>query len=63
MGVYIEAEAIEITGIADKAAVRAALAELEMPQLIKLMKDGVISFSPEYRECHFELYMQQLLAG
>jgi len=63
VGVYIEAEAIANAGIVDKAAVRAALAELEMPQLIKLMKDSVISFSPEYRECHFELYMLQLLVG
>ena len=60
-GVYIAAEAIESAGTLDKAEVRAALAELEMPQLIELMKDGMISFSPDYRESNFELYMQQLL--
>jgi parallel beta-helix repeat protein len=60
-GVYIAAEAIRNADTVDKAAVRAALAELEMPQLIELMKDGVITFSPEYRESKFELFMQQLL--
>jgi branched-chain amino acid transport system substrate-binding protein len=60
-GVYIAAEAIRNADTVDKPAVRAALAELEMPQLIELMKDGMISFSPEYRESNFELYMQQLL--
>jgi hypothetical protein len=34
-----------------------ALAELEMPQLIALMKGGEISFSPDYRESNFELYI------
>jgi len=60
-GVYIAAEAIEHAGTVDKAAVRDALAELEMPQLVELMKGGVVTFSPDYRESKFELYMQQLL--
>jgi branched-chain amino acid transport system substrate-binding protein len=60
-GVYITAEAIRNAGTVNKGAVRDALAELEMPQLIELMKDGMISFSPDYRESKFELYMQQLL--
>ncbi|MBN1763002.1 MAG: ABC transporter substrate-binding protein [Methanomicrobia archaeon] len=60
-GVYIAAEAIEHAGTVDKAAVREALAEIEMPQLIELMKEDVITFSPDYRESKFELYMQQLI--
>ena len=52
---YIAAEAIENAGIVDKGEVRATLAELEMPQLIELMKGGMITFSPEYRESPFEL--------
>lgn len=60
-GVYIAAEAIRNVGTLDKAAVRDALAELELPQLIELMKGDMITFSPDYRESKFELYMQQLL--
>jgi branched-chain amino acid transport system substrate-binding protein len=60
-GVYIAAEAIENAGTQDKKEVRDALAELEMPQIVELMKDGVITFSPDYRESKFELYMQQLI--
>jgi branched-chain amino acid transport system substrate-binding protein len=56
-GVYIAAEAIERAGTVDKNEVRDALAELEMPQLIALMKGGEISFSPDYRESNFELYI------
>ncbi len=60
-GVYIAAKAIENAGTVDKEAVRAALAEIEMPQMVEGMKNGVITFSSDYRESKFELYMQQLI--
>jgi branched-chain amino acid transport system substrate-binding protein len=60
-GVYIAAKAIENAGTIDKEEIRDALTEIEMPQLIELMKDDVITFSSDYRESKFELYMQQLI--
>jgi branched-chain amino acid transport system substrate-binding protein len=60
-GVYIAAEAIKNAGTVDKEAVRDALDELEMPQIVEAMQNGVITFSPDYRESKFELYMQQLI--
>lgn len=60
-GVYIAARAIENAGTLDKERVRAALAELEMPQMVEAMKGGKITFSPDFRESKFELYMQQLI--
>ena len=60
-GVYIAAGAIENAGTVDKEKVRASLAEIEMPQMVEAMKNGVITFSPDYRESKFELYMQQLI--
>ena len=38
-GVFIAAQAIENAGTTDKAAVRQALIDLEMPQIIEAMKD------------------------
>jgi branched-chain amino acid transport system substrate-binding protein len=60
-GVYIAAEAVKNAGTLDKEAVRASLAEIEMPQIVEAMENGVITFSPDYRESQFELYMQQLI--
>ena len=60
-GVYIVADAIENAGTVDKEKVRDSLAEIEMPQMVEAMKNGVITFSPDYRESKFELYMQQLI--
>ncbi len=60
-GVYIAAEAVKNAGTLDKEAVRAVLAEIEMPQIVEAMENGVITFSPDYRESKFELYMQQLI--
>ena len=60
-GVYIAAEAVKDAGTRDKEAVRDALDELEMPQMVEGMKDGVITFTSDYRESKFELYMQQLI--
>jgi branched-chain amino acid transport system substrate-binding protein len=60
-GVYIAAEAMKNAGTLDKAKVRDALAEIEMSQMVEGMKNGMITFTPDYRESKFELYMQQLL--
>jgi branched-chain amino acid transport system substrate-binding protein len=59
-GIYIAAKAIENTGTTDKAAVRQALVTLKMPQVIEAMKDKTISFSPDFRESTFDLWMEQL---
>jgi len=59
-GVYIAAKAIENAGTADKAAVKQALADIKMPQIIEAMKDGTISFSKDFRESQFDLWMEQL---
>jgi branched-chain amino acid transport system substrate-binding protein len=60
-GVYIAVEAIKNAGSLDKEKVREALVNLEMPQQIEAMESGVISFSQNYRESKFELYMEQLI--
>ena len=60
-GVYIAAEAVKNAGTLDKAKIRDALAEIELPQMVEAMKDGLITFTPDYRESKFDLYMQQLI--
>ena len=59
-GVYIAVQAIENAGTTDKAAVKQALDTLNMPQIIEAMKDGTISFSKDYRESQFDLWIEQL---
>jgi len=59
-GVFIAAQAIGNAGTTDKAAVRDALANLKMPQVVEPMTNQVISFSPDYRESGFDLWMEQL---
>jgi branched-chain amino acid transport system substrate-binding protein len=59
-GVFIAAKAIGNTGTTDKASVRQALVDLKMPQIIEAMKDQTISFSPDFRESTFDLWMEQL---
>lgn len=59
--VYVAAEAIENAGTLDKTAVRDALDAIEMPQMIEAMKNGVITFSDDYRVSAFDLYMSQLI--
>jgi branched-chain amino acid transport system substrate-binding protein len=59
-GVFIGAQAIGNAGTTDKTAVRQALVALKMPQVIEAMKDKTISFSPDYRESSFDLWMEQL---
>ncbi len=60
-GVYIAAEAAKNAGTLDKEKIRDSLAKIEIPQIVELMQDGVITFSQDYRESKFELYMQQLI--
>jgi branched-chain amino acid transport system substrate-binding protein len=59
-GIYIAAQAIGNAGTTDKAAVRQALVDLNMPQVIEAMKGGTISFSKDFRESRFDLWMEQL---
>ncbi|MDD3137341.1 MAG: ABC transporter substrate-binding protein, partial [Methanoregula sp.] len=59
-GVYIATNAIGNAGTTDKATVRQVLITMKMPQVIEAMKDGTISFSNEYRESQFDLWMEQL---
>jgi branched-chain amino acid transport system substrate-binding protein len=60
-GVYIAAEVVKNVGTLDKEKVRDSLDELEMAPMIEEMKDGVITFSPDYRESKFVLYQEQLI--
>ena len=61
-GVYTAAEAIKnLGGTLDKEKITASLAELEIPQIIEVMQNEVITFSPDYRESKFDLYMEQLI--
>jgi branched-chain amino acid transport system substrate-binding protein len=59
-GIFITAKAIGNAGTTDKAAVRQALVDLKMPQVIHVMKDKTISFSKDFRESTFDLWMEQL---
>jgi branched-chain amino acid transport system substrate-binding protein len=59
-GTYIAAKAIENAGTLNKPDIRQALVDLKMPQVVEYMKDGSISFSKDYRESTFDLWMEQL---
>ena len=59
-GIYIAAKAAGNAGTTDKTAVRQALVDLNMPQVIEAMKNGQISFSKDFRESKFDLWMEQL---
>jgi branched-chain amino acid transport system substrate-binding protein len=59
--VYIGAQAVENAGTLDKAKVTEALAEISMPQMVEAMRNQTITFSQDYRESKFELYMEQLI--
>jgi branched-chain amino acid transport system substrate-binding protein len=60
-GVYIITKAVENAGTRDKPAVIEALGSLNMPQIIEYMQSGSITFSPDFRESKFDLYMEQLV--
>jgi branched-chain amino acid transport system substrate-binding protein len=59
-GTYIAAKAIENAGSLNKDQVKNALDQLSMPQMIEAMNGGTITFSRDYREAPFKLYMEQL---
>jgi len=59
-GVLVAARAVSDAGTTDKAALTKALGSLQMPQNLEAMKDGTISFTPDYREAQFDLWMEQL---
>ena len=59
-GIYIAAQAAGNAGTTDKAAVKQALVDLNMPQVIEAMKGGTISFTKDFRESQFDLWMEQL---
>lgn len=59
-GVFIAAKAVGNAGTTDKTAVKQALVDMKMPQVIEAMKDQTISFSPDFRESTFDLWMEQL---
>jgi branched-chain amino acid transport system substrate-binding protein len=59
-GVFIAAQAIGNAGTTDKTTVRQALVDLKMPQVVEAMKGSTISFSPDFRESSFDLWMEQL---
>jgi len=59
-GIYIAAQAAGNAGTTDKAAVKQALVDLSMPQVIEAMKGGTISFTKDFRESQFDLWMEQL---
>jgi branched-chain amino acid transport system substrate-binding protein len=59
-GVYIAARAIEQAGTTNATAIRDALATLNTPQIIEAMEGGTISFTPDFRESQFSLYMVEL---
>jgi branched-chain amino acid transport system substrate-binding protein len=58
--VYIAAKAIENAGTLNKSAIRDAVANIQMPQIVMPMVNGTISFSKDYHESKFNLYMVQL---
>jgi branched-chain amino acid transport system substrate-binding protein len=60
-GVYIAAQAVGNAGTTDKAAEKQALVSLNMPQIIEAMKGGTITFTPDFRESQFDLWMEQLV--
>ena len=59
-GIYIAAKAAGNAGTTDKTNVRQALVDLKMPQIIEAMNGGTISFSKDFRESKFDLWMEQL---
>jgi branched-chain amino acid transport system substrate-binding protein len=59
-GVYIAAQAVENAGTLNGPAIRDALENLTMPQVVEAMVDGEISFTKDYHESSFIHFMTQL---
>lgn len=58
--VYIAAKSIEDAGTIQKGAVQKTLSEISMDHMMEVMEDGLIQFSPDYRESSFVLYVEQM---
>jgi branched-chain amino acid transport system substrate-binding protein len=58
-GVYIIKQAVENAGTRNKPAVIQALGTMNMPEIIEAMQSGSITFTPDFREAKFDLYMEQ----
>ena len=59
-GTHIAANAIETAGTLNKADIQKALADTSHPQVCEYMKNETISFSKDFRESQFDLWMEQL---
>jgi branched-chain amino acid transport system substrate-binding protein len=59
-GTHIAANAIETAGTLNKADIQKALADTSHPQVCEYMKNDTISFSKDFRESQFDLWMEQL---
>lgn len=59
-GIYMGAQAVGDAGTLNKTAIRDALGNLSMPQMVEAMTNQTISFSKDYRESKFDLTMEQL---
>lgn len=58
--VYIAAKSIEDAGTVQKGAIQKTLSEISMDHMMEVMEDGLIQFSPDYRESSFVLYVEQM---
>jgi branched-chain amino acid transport system substrate-binding protein len=58
--VYIAKNAIENAGTLDKAKVAESLKSVSMDHILEAMKGGKITFSPDYHESEFNLFVSQL---
>ena len=58
--VYIAAKSIEDAGTVQKSAIQKTLSEISMDHMMEVMEDGLIQFSPDYRESSFVLYVEQM---
>lgn len=59
-GIYIAAKGVENAGSLSKPAIRDAIANVQMPQMVEAMQGQTINFSKDYRESKFDLTMEQL---
>ncbi len=59
-GVYIAAQAAENAGTLNGPAIRDALENLTMPQVVEAMENGEISFTKDFHESSFVHFMTQL---
>jgi branched-chain amino acid transport system substrate-binding protein len=60
-GVYIAADAIERAGTLEKDSVKGALGTTDMSEMVEAMVGGKITFTDNFRESKFKLYMSQFI--